>query len=62
MAMQEYTDTLCATQWQTNLTTSLLQDITTFDGEDTSKLEDWLSNIETAAGIFEGELCKPSQV
>ena len=26
-AMQQYTDTLCTTQWQTNLTTSLLEDI-----------------------------------
>ena len=35
-----------------NLTTSLLQDIPTFDGWDTTKLEDWLSNIETAADIL----------
>ena len=46
-ALQQYIDTLCAMQWQTCLTMSLLQDITTFDGQDTSKLEDWLSNIET---------------
>ena len=50
--MQQYTDTLCVTQWQTNLTTSLLQDITMFDSQDTSKLEDWLINIETAADIL----------
>ena len=35
-----------------NPTTSLLQDIPTFDGQDTSKLEDWLSSIETAADIL----------
>ena len=35
-----------------NLTTSLIQDITTFDGQDTSKLEDWLSDIETTADIL----------
>ena len=51
-AVQQYTDTLCATQWQTNLTTSLLQDISTFDGWDTSTLEDWLSDIDNAANIL----------
>ena len=35
-----------------NLTTSLLQDIPTFDGQDTAKLEDWLSDIEMAADIL----------
>ena len=51
-AMKQYTDTLCAKQWQTNFMTSLLQDITMFDGQDTSKLKDWLSNIETTADIL----------
>ena len=54
--MQQNTDTLCATQWQMNPTTFLLQDITTFDRGDTSKLEDLLSDIETAADIL-GESC-----
>ena len=45
MAMQKYTDTLCVTQCQTNLTMSLLQDILTFNRWDTTKMEDWLSNI-----------------
>ena len=48
--MQKYTDTLCTTV--TNLTTSLLQDILTFDGQDTMTLKDWLSDIETAAEIL----------
>ena len=39
-AMQKYMDTLCTTQWQMNFTTSLLQDIAIFDGQDTTKLED----------------------
>ena len=39
-AMQQYTDILCVMQWQKNLTTSLLQDITMFNGHDISKLED----------------------
>ena len=50
--MQKYTNTLCTTQWQMNLTTSLLQDIPTFDGWDTTKLEDWLSDIEMATDIL----------
>ena len=51
-AMQKNTDTLCTPQWQTNLTTSLLQDIPTFDGWDTTKLEGWLSDTEMAADIL----------
>ena len=50
--MQQYTDTLCATDWQMNLTTSVLQDITTFDGQDSSMLEDWLSDVENTADIL----------
>ena len=34
------------------LTTSLLLDIHTFDCQDTTKLEDWLSDIETAVDIL----------
>ena len=35
--MQVYTDSLHATQRETNLTTNMLQDIPTFDGQDSSK-------------------------
>ena len=35
-----------------NLTTSLFQDIYTFDGWDTTKLEDWLSDTETEVDIL----------
>ena len=52
MAMQKYTDTICVTQLQTNLTTSLLQDISTFDGEDSTKLEDWLTHLKTADDVL----------
>ena len=47
--IHQYTDTLCTTQKQTNLTYSLLQDITIFNEYDAKKLEDWLTDIETAA-------------
>ena len=36
--MQACTDTLHATQWESNLTTTTLQDISTFDGQDYLKL------------------------
>ena len=47
--IHQYTDTLCTKQKQTNLTNSLLQDITVFNEYDCTKLEDWLTDIETAA-------------
>ena len=50
--MQVYTDTLCATQRESNLTTTMLQDIPAFDGQDSSKLEAQSMNIETAADIL----------
>ena len=43
--------TLCSAQKQTNLTNSLLQDISIFNGHDTTQLEDWLVDIETAADL-----------
>ena len=44
-------DTLCITQKQTNLTNSLLHDIAVFKGYDSTKLEEWLTDIETAADL-----------
>ena len=51
-AMQAYTDTLHATQRESNLTTNMLQDIPAFDGQDSSKLEYWFMDIETAPYIL----------
>ena len=50
-SMQAYTDTLHATHREANLTMSLLQDITMFNGQDSSKLEGWLMDLDTAADI-----------
>ena len=50
--MQAYTDTLHVTQREANLTMTLLQDIPTFDGQDSSKLEDWFIGIETTTDIL----------
>ena len=49
--VHQYTNTLCATQKQTNLTNSLLQDIAIFDEHDSTKLEEWLIDIETMADL-----------
>ena len=44
--MQAYTDTLHNTQRESNLTTTMLQDIPTFDHQDSSKREDWFMDIK----------------
>ena len=47
--LDKYTDTLCTTQRKTSLESLLLQDIPTLNGQDSSQLEDWLTDIETAS-------------
>ena len=49
--LDKYTDTLCTTQKQTSLESSLLQDIPTLNVQDSSQLEDWLTDIETASEL-----------
>ena len=49
--MHQYTDTLCTAQKQTNLMNSLLQDIAIFSENDSTKLEEWLTDIEMAADL-----------
>ena len=49
--IRHYTNTLCSAPKQTNLTNSLLQDISVFNGHDITQLEDWLVDIETAADL-----------
>ena len=44
--LNKYTDTLCNLQKKTSLESSLLQDIPTLNGNDSSQLEDWLTDIE----------------
>ena len=50
--LHQYTDTLCSTQKQSNLTNSLMQDIPGFNEHDSTKLDDWLIDIETAADLI----------
>ena len=49
--LDKYMDTLCTTQKKTSLESSLLQDIPTLNGQDSSQLEDWLTDIETASEL-----------
>ena len=49
--LDKYMDTLCNTQKKTSLESSLLQDIPTFNGQDSSQLEDWLTDIEIASEL-----------
>ena len=47
--LNKYTNTLCTTQKKTSLESSLLQDIPILNGNDSSQLEDWLTDIETTS-------------
>ena len=49
--LDKHTKTLCTAQKKTPLESSLLQDIPTLNGQDSSQLEDWLTNIETASEL-----------
>ena len=50
--LNKYTDTLCNAQKKTSLENSLLQDIPILNGNDSSQLEDWLTDIETASELM----------
>ena len=49
--LNKYTNTLCTAQKKTSLESSLLQDIPIVNGSDSSQLEDWLTDIETASEL-----------
>ena len=49
--LSKYTNTLCTAQKKTSLENSLLQDIPILNGNDSSQLEDWLTDIETASEL-----------
>ena len=49
--LDRHTKTLCTAQKKTALESSLLQDIPTLNGQDSSQLEDWLMDIETASEL-----------
>ena len=60
--LNKYTDTLCNAQKKTSLESSLLQDITILNGNDSSQLEDWLMDIETTLDLTGESRTKLAQV
>ena len=59
--LQQYTETLCTTQKQTNFTNMLIQDIPSFNGSDSMQLEDWLVDIEITADLTDESRTKLAQ-
>ena len=49
--LDRYTETLCTAQKKTSLENTLLQDIPILNGQDSSQLEDWLTDIESTAEL-----------
>ena len=49
--LDKYTDTLCNAQKKTPLESSFFRDIPTLNGQDSSQLEDWITDIETASEL-----------
>ena len=59
--LQQYTETLCSAQKQTTFMNTLIQDIPTFNGSDSTQLEDWLVDIETVAYLTDESRTKLAQ-
>ena len=59
--LDRYTETLCSVQKKTSLESSLLQDIPILNGQDSSLLEDWLTDIETASELTNESRTKLAQ-
>ena len=49
--LQQYTEALCTSQKQTTLQIHLFRIYPPFSGSDSTQLEDWLVDIETAANL-----------
>ena len=56
-----YTETLCTVQKKTSLENTLLEDIPILNGQDSSQLEDWLMDIESAAKLTNESRIKLAQ-
>ena len=59
--LDRYTETLCTAQKKTSLESSLLKDIPILNGQDSSLLEDWLTDIETASELTNKSRTKLAQ-
>ena len=51
--LNKYTNTLCDAQKKMSLEISLPQDITILNRNDSSQLEDWLTDIETTSDLWD---------
>ena len=49
--LNKYANTLCNAQKKTSFVNSLLQDITILNRNDSSQLEDWLTDIKTTSDL-----------
>ena len=59
--LQQYTDTLCTAQKKTSLVNTLLQDITIFNGNNSSQLEDLFIDMETTSDLTSQNRTKLAQ-
>ena len=59
--LQQYTENLCTVQKKATFANTLLQDITIINGSDSSQLEDWLIDVETAANLTSESRTKLAQ-
>ena len=59
--LERCTKTLWTAQKKTSLESSLLQDIPILNGQDSSQLEDWLTDIETASELTNESRTKLAQ-
>ena len=59
--LQQYTETLFSSQKQKTFTNTLIQDISTSNGSNSTQLEDWLVDIETAADLTDESRTKLAQ-
>ena len=60
--MLQYKNTLCNAQKKTSFVNSLLQDITILNRNNSSQLEDWLTDIKTASDLTGESRTKLAQV
>ena len=60
--LDRYNKTLCTAQKKTSLESSSLQDIPILNGQESSQLEDWLTDIETASELTGKSRTKLAQV
>ena len=59
--LQQYTETFFSAQKQTTFANTLLQDIPAFNGSNSTQLDDWIVDIETAADLTDESRTKLAQ-